>query len=390
MARALLVACVVIISMLGVFVYTGLTRDREFQQRVAEGDAAVRAGQTFRALEAYSGALALDPESMVPYLKRGETYQRHGDLPAALRDLSMAAQRDPGATRPHENLGDVAYELKRYDEAATHYSLYVELDDQNADVLYKLALANERSGRVAHSIPLLRSAIALEPAFAEAHYLLGLCLTQQARLEEARDALRAAIQLSPGLLHAREALVTVYHELGDDRGELQQLEALAALDQDRPGRHVARGLAYARTGQTDLAVLALGRALEEHPKQPHIYAALGRVWLEIAEARGDRVALGKALEALRSVPTASAASESLTLLGRALALDGDTDGALRILRLATERFPVEPAAFLYLARLEDANDNANRAQRLLRLHQALTVGGQPPALDTDESRVPNG
>lgn len=379
MARGALILLVFLIGMLGVFVYTGLTRDQEFQQRVAEGDTAAEAGHTFLALEAYSGALALDPDSMVAYLKRGETYQRHGDLPAALRDLSMAAKREPGATRPHVKLGDVTYDLGRYEEAVTHYSHYIELDELNPDVLYKLALANERAGRVAHSIPLLRRAIDLHQAFPEAHYLLGLCLTEQERFEDARDALRVAVELAPGFLHAREALVTVYRSLRDRRGELQQLDALAVLDRSRPERHIARGLAYADAGQADLAVLALGRAAEEHPGDPRIYAALGHVWLEISETQADRVALRKALEALRAVPVASASSESLTWLGRALVLEGDMEGARRLLRLATERFPVDPTAFLHLARVE--HTDAVQARQLLRRYQMLTADREPVQLD---------
>ena len=318
---------------------------------------------------------------MVAYLKRGEIYQRHGDLPAALRDLSRAAEREPAATRPHEKLGDVAFQLEQYADAATHYGDYVALDDQNASVLYKLALAYERAGRVAHSIPPLRDAIALDGSFAEAHYLLGLCLTEQERLEEARDALRAAIDLEPGFLDAREALVAVYRGLEDHRGELQQLDALAVLDGHRPERHVVRGLAYARTGQTDLAVLALGRAVEDHPRQALIYTALGRVWLQIAESRADREALEKALEALRAVPEVEASSESLAWLGRALMLTGDDNGARRALRLATERFPLEPRALLYLSLLEEQDDNLEEASRLRRRYDALATKPVPAGLN---------
>lgn len=377
MRRVLLIATLCLVGMLGAFILTNLSRDRQFQQRVAAGDAAARSGQTDRALEAYSGALALDPESMVAYLKRGETYQRHGDLRAALRDLSMAAQREPGATRPHERLGDLAYEMSRFEDAVTHYRDYVSLDDQNAAVLYKLALSYERAGRVAHSIPLLREAIALAPTVPEAHYLLGLCLTEQERLEEARDALHVAIELEPAFLPARDALVAVSRGLGDERGELQQLDALAALDSNRAARHVARGLAYARMGRTDLAVLALGRASEEHPGHPRVSDALGRVWLDIAETQDDPAALSKALAALQAIPPTAATSESLTWLGRALALSGDRDGARRTLRSATERFPLEPRALLYLSQLETAGDVADD---LRRRYDALTTAASGPGV----------
>ena len=74
------------------------------------GDAALRDDQTFAAIEAYSGAIALRPDSMLAYLRRGETYQRRGDrgdLERA-RDFRTAAALDPTATRPLEALGDVA------------------------------------------------------------------------------------------------------------------------------------------------------------------------------------------------------------------------------------------------------------------------------------------
>ena len=375
--RRFIVGCLVLlVGMGGVFVYQGVAQEREFQHLIAEGDQAVFDGQPFLAIEAYSGALALDPNSMVVHLKRGETYHRQGDLRNATRDLLIAARLDPVATRPYERLGDVAYALEDYGESMAHYTRYVRLDDQNPKVLYKLALAYERDGRVNRAVLLLRQAIALDLEFVEAHYVLGLCLREQGRLEASRDVLLDAVELSPGFLQAREVLATVHSRLGEHREELRQLDALAALDRTHPERHVARGLAYARSGQTEMAVLALGRAAEDHPDQPQVYAALGRVWLEIAETSADRAALRKALEALHAVPTVAASSATLTLLGRALILDNDPDGARVALGLATTRFPVDPVAFLHLAWLEESDRNWGAARRLQRNYRVLT---QPTA-----------
>ncbi len=371
--RRFIVGCLVLlVGMAGVFVYQGAAREREFQHLITEGDQAVLDGQPFLAIEAYSGALALDPNSMAVHLKRGETYQRQGDLRNATRDLLRAARLDPTATRPYERLGDVAFALDDYEESIAHYTRYVRLDDQNPQVLYKLALANERDGRVNRAVLLLRQAIAIDPEFVEAHYVLGLCLREQERPEAARDVLIDAVELSPGFLQAREVLATLHGSLGERREELRQLDALAALDRTHPERHVARGLAYARSGETEMAVLALGRAAEDHPDQPQVYAALGRVWLEIAETSADRVALRKALEALQSVPTVAASSETLTLLGRALILDDDPEGARAALGLATTRFPVDPAAFLHLAWLEESDRNWVGARHLRQSHRVLT------------------
>src|SRR5207247_2287698 len=101
------------------------------------------------------------------------------------------------------------------------------------------------------------------------------------------------------------------------RDQIEQLEALAALDPARPERLIAVGLAYSQAGNPDQAVTALGRAVERFHHYPGVHAALGQVWLDAAEERGDRAALRKALEALEPVASqSSATSEILGLYGR--------------------------------------------------------------------------
>ncbi|MBA3949476.1 MAG: hypothetical protein H0X44_05955, partial [Acidobacteria bacterium] len=89
--------------------------EAEYRRLIAAGDAALADGRIYPAIEAFSGALAFRPGSMVAYLRRGEAYLRQESLDAAARDLATAAQLDPHATQPLERLGDVA--LARGDHA---------------------------------------------------------------------------------------------------------------------------------------------------------------------------------------------------------------------------------------------------------------------------------
>ena len=360
-------------AMAGVFLYTGVTRDTEYRRLVAAGDEALGHDQIFPAIEAFSGAIALKSDSMLAYLKRGETYHRGGDLTAALRDLTRANALDSEATRPLEQLGDVTQALGRYEEATRHYRAYITLDDRTPRVLYKLGLAHHRAGRPARAIPVLRQTVELDPAMHEAHYLLGVALWAQGRHDEATEALSQAVVLSPGFISAREALSGIFEAIGRRDEQLEQLAALAALEPNRPERDVDLGLAYARVGRTDMAVLALGRAVEDHPEQPVVYTALGRVWLDIALATGDRIALSKSLGALQSIPMATASSEALTLLARAWLRADEPENAVTALELATERFPLDPTAFAELADLAEHEGDTVRARQLLIAHNALTA-----------------
>ena len=376
MRRTVLAAVVVLLAGIAAGVaYKAASSDREYQRLIAAGESALAADQTSLAVEAFSGAIALRPDSMLAYLKRGETYRHDGELRAALRDLRTANSLDPTATRPLEELGDVFTALQRHDRAAERYAAYLQIDDRSPQVLYKLALAYYRGGHIADAIKPARQAISINNRFAEAHYVLGLC--QEANREH-RDAIRSfeqAIRVAPALTPAREALAATYRVVGRHRDAIDQLEAVAALDRERVDRLVALASAYADAGRTDLAVATLGRAAERFPDNPSVFAALGEVWLRSAETHDDEVALNKALEALRlAVASAGGTGRELALYGRAQLLRGDSAGALRSLSEAATRLPVAPDTFRHLATAAARQGETRQARDAMVRFVALQPG----------------
>jgi tetratricopeptide (TPR) repeat protein len=368
-----LLALLLVLGTAGVAVagYVAVKQERRFRQLVADGDAALARDDTYVAIEAYTGAITLKSTSMLAYLRRGETYQRRGDVAAAQRDLRKAAELDPSATRPREMLGDLQYAQGRYQGAAEQYAASVQLDDASPRVQYKLALSCYRAGRTADAVAPLERAVALDETLAEAHYLQGLVLRDLGQPRESVAALRRAVALAPALVQARGELSDLYEELDRDSDALRELDALAALE-GRPERFVALGLAYARAGRTDRAVATLGTAVERFPESAAAYIALGRVWLQSAEEKPDRVALRKAIEALEGAIDAGANnSEVLGLLGRAHFLNGHLEPAERILRDAATRLPVDPDVFLYLADAGERLGHSDLARRSLVSYRTL-------------------
>jgi tetratricopeptide (TPR) repeat protein len=388
--RSLVVAVVLTLTVVGgAMTYLTASRDRDYRVLLGRGDAALHDEQTFAAIEAYSGAIARRPDSMLAHLRRGETYQRRGDLEAAARDFQTAAILDAMATRPLEELADVRYAQQRFRRASEIYEQALRLDDRAARVSYKLALSRYRDGRADAALTALDAALRLDDQMTDAYYLEALCFREQRRLAEAQRALEQAVALSPGLIAAREELADLYGSLGRRGDQLEQLQVLAGLDRKHVERQIAVGQALAqwaadpredpskRAGQADLAVLTLGSALERTPDQPLLYGALGRVWLDISQARGDGVALNKALAALERAGSSDAAtSEMLTLYGRALLQTGRDDLAERALQQATERYPVDPAAFLYYADAAERQNHLDAARQALVQHGVLVGDDQ--------------
>ena len=109
LAVAVLLAAAAVVVALA---YTAAARDRSYRAYLSQGAAALADDQTFGAIEAYSGAIALQPDSMLAHLRRGEAYQRRNELEAATNDFRRAADLDPSATHPLEALGDVGVALR--------------------------------------------------------------------------------------------------------------------------------------------------------------------------------------------------------------------------------------------------------------------------------------
>ena len=366
-----------------VYGYSLSERERAYRRAIAEGDAALAAGSTAAAIESFSGAITLKSGSMLGYLKRGQTYRRRGELGAAIRDLKRASDIDPAATRPLEELGDayLADTPHRYDAAADRYQAYVRLDNRAPRVLYKLAFAYYHAGRISQAIDAVQASLALDGGSADAQYLLGLCQRDAQHAELASRAFERAIDLQPALLRAREDLADLYGMTGNTDRRLAQLGALSALD-PKPVREVTLGLAYARAGQTERAVLTLGHAAELYPDSLDIYVALGRVWLDVAETRHDRVALSKALGALERAAATGDDSQGLALLGRAQLLASNPTEAERTLTEATMRRPIEPMAFAYLADAAERLGHYAVARQALLDHAALRGEEPDPRLRT--------
>jgi tetratricopeptide (TPR) repeat protein len=370
---------VAVVGVGGALAYSTWANERDFDRLMAGGDEAVATDRHFQAIEAYSGAIARNPESVLAYLKRGSVYYTQNELEAALRDLRRATELDPGAARAIEMLGDVNVGLGRGERAVEQYEAFIALDDRNARVLYKLGLARYRVGRIHAAAEPLQQALAIDPSLGEAYYVLGLVQRDLDDLPAARKSLVEAARRSPASqTAAREALAQVYALEGDHPRAIAELEAVAALDPARAERTVALGLAQARAGREDAAVITLSRAAESFPDASAVYSALGHVWLTAAERRGDRVALNKALEALMQAANhADASSETFAELGRAWLLAGDARAAERALRQSVAKLPVPPDAYLQLADVT-ARDGRIQDARDALLKYATLVGDDRP------------
>jgi tetratricopeptide (TPR) repeat protein len=353
--RLIAIAALAIVVAAGVSYMQRLGSDRRYRQLLVDGEHALAEGQRYRAIELFSGALVLRPGSMAAYYRRGEAYREERLYDKAIGDLREAARLSPNAPQPLEALGRLHDERNEPAQAAEWYRQAATRLQDDPGLLYSLALALYQSGSPAAAQDPLRRALSVEDS-AEGRYLLGLVYRDARKLDEAAAELEYALRLSPALIPAREELADLYREARRGADELRELRALVALD-DQIDRHIAVGLAQARSEQYDEALRTLQTAAVTAPSDSRVVLAIGRVLLTQGERTGTRRSVERAIAALeRALGGNARRSEGLALYGRALYLSGRLEEAERILQEALATSPIDAEAFGFLA---DAAERAS-------------------------------
>jgi len=350
----------------GVVIVQRLDRDRQYRRLLAEGEQALQTGSIYTAIEDFSGALALRPDSMVAYYRRGEAYHADHHDDWAIRDLREASRLAPDSAQPLVALGDVYDGRNDPLEAARWYGEAADrLRDADPALLYALALARYRAGSPGAAIEPLRRAIDRNDSVGETYYLLGLVYRDTNRIDEAIDALQRAIKVAPSLSPAREELADLYRAQGRVVDEMAVLQDLAALDRN-DDRQVAIAMAAARRGQFDSALAALNEVSAAGRDTAPVATARARILLTRSERTFDPQWARQAATMLEDTLSAGARrSDTLALLGRAQFLAGDPAASERTLIEAVATSPVASEAFEYLA------DAAERLTHLAAARDAL-------------------
>lgn len=116
--------------------------------------------------------------------------------------LEGVLKQDSNNATAQRGLGYAYLYKKQFDKAAEHFARAAALNSKDPWVHYYLALLRERSGGQAggdlNSVEReLKTAVALDPQFADAYNLLGVAEMQNDQIPDALLHLSAAIRLSP-------------------------------------------------------------------------------------------------------------------------------------------------------------------------------------------------
>jgi tetratricopeptide (TPR) repeat protein len=197
------------------------------------------------AVEIFSDALAIAPDSVVAHLGRGLALRDMQRFDEAEKELTFCLARDPKLGIALDALGGIYLQISQAEKLMKVARQYIETNPSDHRGYYYLAAAAEHDKQEGVDVSsLLRHALKLNPNFAASHALLGKVLTQQDRLDEGVTELERAVQLRPDYAPAHLYLGNAYRKVGrtaDATREFQTLRELNEKQRSQPSLTYHRG-----------------------------------------------------------------------------------------------------------------------------------------------------
>jgi tetratricopeptide (TPR) repeat protein len=221
------------------------------------------------------------------YFAIGMAYYDLGKFEDAEKWLNRAKSVDKTKNASEYNLGRIAFELKRYEDASKHFEGILKRDPGNVPALKAAAYTRIRNGEIEKAEALYARLLALVPESADDGYNYALVLFAMKKYPEAEQVLKdhefALLDNNDVLLlyarcqkeqHKPEAIDTYAQWLVNNNDAKVRYEYAGLLEN---AEMYAKALGEYRTALTDLPATGV------NPSKPEIRFAVARV-LMIADA----------------------------------------------------------------------------------------------------------
>jgi len=228
-------------------------------------------------------------------LAEGAAALRAGDPPRAAELFHRAFQRDPGRGGPLRGLAETHILSGQYAQAADVYEMLLHLEPDDAVARFNRAVVLSRVRRFAEAEDAYRRLLDCEPRAVQARYNLASLYHAQGKLADARRQWLIVVDETPQLASAHAALGEAHLQLGDAAAAMAAYAEAAKLSPDDAGAwaNLATAARAAGSGGREAAALERATALARHDAE--LWARLADAQLRLHRQSGRRELLTAAV-----------------------------------------------------------------------------------------------
>jgi tetratricopeptide (TPR) repeat protein len=312
-------------------------------------------GELSAAKSTLQSAIALQPADAAGWCELGILYGRLGDYGSAEVSFRRAILLDPALSRAHYLLGLSLIAHPRSDldwpGAMAEFRTALKLQPDYAEALNYLGVGLTSTGQAQLAVPELQHAVRLAPQMASARFNLAAALEASGLMDEATAQYRNAIQLRPEFADASSALGKLLLRMGQPAAAEVQLRAALHANPDLQDAHYALARVLRTLKRNDEAAIEFDEAAALNQRGPDAIQSsqLSNQALQMA-GKGDFAAAETALQkAILLRPDYGVPHYNLGLI---FADEGHLDQAARQLTEAISLMPGQGRPWFDLGRVQ--------------------------------------
>uniref|UniRef100_A0A7C4GHB1 Tetratricopeptide repeat protein n=1 Tax=candidate division WOR-3 bacterium TaxID=2052148 RepID=A0A7C4GHB1_UNCW3 len=218
-----------------------------------------------KAIENYSRALELEPESDAIHASIGVCHLRRGAPDAAVKALEQAVRIAPSSAAAWHSLGNARAMARQWPRAIDAYKRALRCQPDLVEAMYNMGLAFQSAGQPEQARAAFEAAIEIRPGYCPAHVALGNLHLETGRQDEAVRCYREAARLEPSDATAHYNLGRAYYERGQLDNAIHSYQRAVQLNPKHAGAWHNLGICYRDKGQKEKAVEALEQAVRLNP-----------------------------------------------------------------------------------------------------------------------------
>ena len=223
------------------------------------GIALKKTGDLPEAIDHFQKAIKIKPDYAVAHNNLGIALQNRGDLESAITSYNRAIELNPNFSSAFNNLGAA---LQHHDRNAAIqcFNRALQLNPNNYDALNNLGSLMKDTGNIDAAVQILNHAIQIQPAFPNAYHNLGLALQDQGDIISAINCFRRACDIDSGLDNSRSQMLHQLSQICDWDAIAEQARFIPELGlqpsdvtpfsmlttEDHPARHRIRSECYVK------------------------------------------------------------------------------------------------------------------------------------------------
>ncbi len=283
--------------------------------------------------------LAAQTSQLDAALQRGAEAMHRGDGPAAESAFREAVRVAPGAAEAHLDLGLVLGREGKGDAAVSelHQAIAIDPNAKSAHMFAGIFLYQNNQPDEARKE--FQSELALDPGSSETDVWLGRLELAQGHPERAANSFDRAAELTPNDLNVLQLQGFAHNQVAKSA-----YARMAKLDPNSWHVHNVQGQLFADGGKHQEAIVEFRAAIQQQPRDPDLYEALGDEFHSMNQLDQAQEAYQKGLDLGPSNPVA------LYNLGSIEVERGESAAGVPLLQQMQKVYPGSPIAEYYLGR----------------------------------------